>query len=85
VFRFDNKVVNSPNSLEQYFPGVTFANQPNNNQLARMTVEHHHTQTTFHMDLQKSTDNIEIGYAIERGREEIMRYYIRILAALLEK
>jgi hypothetical protein len=37
------------------------------------------------MDLHKSTDNIEIGYALERGREEIMRYYIRILAALLEK
>jgi hypothetical protein len=37
------------------------------------------------MDLLKSTDNIEIGYSLERGREEIMRYYVRILTVLLEK
>ena len=85
LIRYDRKVVNSPESLSTFFPGVDFSTDSNGNQRAKMSVEHQHSQTTFDLDLSKEGDNIELTYGMQSGREEIMRYYIRILASLLEK
>ena len=85
LIRYDRKVVNSPESLSTFFPGVDFSTDSNGNQRAKMSVEHQHSQTTFDLDLSKEGDNIELTYGMQSGREEIMRYYIRILAKKKKK
>lgn len=85
LVRYDRKVLNSQDSLTTFFPGVDVSTDNSGTQRARMSVEHQHSQTTFDLDLVKDVDNIELSYGMQAGREEIMRYYIRILASLLEK
>jgi len=85
LIRYDRKVLNSPESLANFFPEVDFSTDGNGNQRAKMLVEHQHSQTSFDLDLIKEGDNVELSYGMQCGREEIMRYYIRILASLLER
>jgi hypothetical protein len=83
--RYDHKVVNTVEILKEYFPNVNFTQTAGGDIVAKIKAEHHHTYTTFSFDFKKQGDTVELAYEFEKGREEIMRYYIRILASIFEK